>query len=259
MQVLANEVAAEAARVGVKFLTAPKDWKATANNRRNYWLEMLSPVHGAGFELSAPFSDWMRFAPKEQSFWEYMRIRPLLNPKHVQYFSGVQAELYRMEFKPDGKLYRVHDGALFDTRGLETCFSGLGWAIFVVSPTGQLYSHKHVEGTFHHSSFLGGSAVMAAGEILVVNGDVRIITAKSGHYKPTPENISNMVKIFPQLPRNAIIFPNFLPDPPPAHTIAEYRFSGNKATLVKRAKVEAKLTGESDNPSSRAWIDKVPA
>ncbi len=36
---------------------------------------------------------------------------------------------------------------------------------------------------FHHSSFLAGAPVKAAGEWLVVDGQVMAITDKTGHYK----------------------------------------------------------------------------
>jgi hypothetical protein len=50
------------------------------------------------------------------------------------------------------------------------------------SPT--FYSHVGKLGRFHHSSFLAGGAVMAAGEWTIENGKLRHINACSGHYKP---------------------------------------------------------------------------
>jgi len=46
------------------------------------------------------------------------------------------------------------------------------------------YSHVGKIGRFHHSSFLAGGAVMAAGEWTVENGKLMHINACSGHYKP---------------------------------------------------------------------------
>jgi len=42
-------------------------------------------------------------------------------------------------------------------------------------------------GQLQHSSFVGGRPVISAGEIQVHNGEPLIISAKSGHYKPTME------------------------------------------------------------------------
>jgi len=46
------------------------------------------------------------------------------------------------------------------------------------------YSHVGKIGRFHHSSFLAGGAVAAAGEWTVENGKLLHINACSGHYKP---------------------------------------------------------------------------
>jgi hypothetical protein len=51
-------------------------------------------------------------------------------------------------------------------------FSGKGWGIFVCDPTGNLYLGTHKVGRFHHSSFLEGTAVIAAGEMVVENGQI---------------------------------------------------------------------------------------
>ena len=267
MEQLADEIAAEAQRLGIRFLAGPSNWKEIGkqvganphNVKRSYWLEMLSPQHGVGFQLSPLFKDWAASGNQALSFWDYARLNPPWGAKYVTYFSAQQAETYRVRFKPDRKLYRVHDDSLYDTDALETCASGPGWAIFVVSPKGDMYSHKHVEGVFHHSSFLGGSAVMAAGEVLVVNGEVRIINSKSGHYLPIPENMHNMVKVFPYLPNDAIILPDFKTNPPPAYRIKEFRFNPKSPKSVKRAQLEKLLTPNADNGMARGWINKVAA
>jgi len=186
-------------------------------------------------------------------------VNPPYGLKLVKYYGGTaKAEKRRVHFKEDGRLFRAVDDSLFDTGHLETCASGNGWAIFVVSPEGKMYAHKHVEGEYHHSTFLSGSAVMAAGELLVVQGVVRVINAKSGHYLPLPENMHNFVLRFPNIPRDAIILPNFKSNPTPAYTVAEYKFSGAPKS-VKRARLEAKLSAAADNPKARAWINRVAA
>lgn len=268
MESLADQVAGEMRKLGLRTLSGPTDWKkigehkgagSASNVHRSYWLEMLSPQHGVGFQLSPLFKTWKDTIRYDISFWDYARLSPPHGSKYVQYYSAVAAEAYRLEFRADGKLCRVHDGSEYDTTGLETCASGKGWAIFVLSPENKLYSHKHVEGEFHHSSFLSGSAVVAAGEMLVVDGIVRVINAKSGHYLPLPENMANLVKQLPQLPKNAIILPDFSANPPPAYRVSEYRFNPKDPAEVKRAAIEAKLTPTADNSAARTWINKVAA
>lgn len=40
-------------------------------------------------------------------------------------------------------------------------------------------------GEFHHSSFLSGKKVAAAGEIKIEKGIIKLVTDESGHYKPS--------------------------------------------------------------------------
>lgn len=59
-----------------------------------------------------------------------------------------------------------------------------------------IYAGSHEEGYFHHSSFLAGKPVSAAGEIEVNNGILKTITDKSGHYRPTAEYTQQAVDGF---------------------------------------------------------------
>lgn len=266
MEDMAEQVGAEMQKLGLRTLSGPTDWKkigehkgtgSAHNVHRSYWLEMLSPQHGVGFQLTPLFKEWKNNGGIGQTFWEFARVNAPWGAKYVTYCSAIQAEAYRMEFESDGLLHRAHDGSKYDTSGLETCASGRGWAIFVLSPEGKLYSHKHVEGVFHHSSFLSGAAVLAAGEMLVNDGKIRIINAKSGHYMPLPENMASFVKQLVQLPNDAIILPDFSRNPPPAYTIREFRFNSKSPKQSKRQDLIDRLTPEADNASARAWIDKV--
>jgi len=103
----------------------------------------------------------------------------------VKYLEWEKQRFSYLLMFPGGKIYQR--GKPFDTRNTRTHFSGPGWAIYVVSPTGLWYAGSHVVGQFQHSSFLGGRPVIAAGEIQVKDGVPLVITAKSGHYTPTME------------------------------------------------------------------------
>lgn len=73
------------------------------------------------------------------------------------------------------------DGAPFDTGG--------ALAIFVLSPEGQLYgSAAQEKGKFHHSSFLAGAPVGGAGEFIVADGTIEVLSDHSGHYRPRRED-----------------------------------------------------------------------
>ncbi|KAJ9514050.1 hypothetical protein QJQ45_021140, partial [Haematococcus lacustris] len=57
--------------------------------------------------------------------------------------------------------------------------------IYVVDCLGRLYVHAKVRGHFHHSSFLRGGPVLAAGGMLVQHGLLTKLMGDSGHYHPT--------------------------------------------------------------------------
>jgi hypothetical protein len=112
-------------------------------------------------------------------------------------------------------------------------------AKFLSGPT----NWKDVEkvGVFHHSTFLSGSAVMAAGELVVQQGLVKCITAKSGHYTPSVDNMRTFVRNFPEIPGQAVIIPDFASNPLPAFRVSEFRFGGSTPKGLKRADVQTTL------------------
>eukprot|EP00955_Chlamydomonas_euryale_P105616 365652-Chlamydomonas_euryale.AAC.11 len=60
--------------------------------------------------------------------------------------------------------------------------------IWVVAPSGRLYVAPKLRGQFHHSSFLRGAAVLAAGNMMAEHGRLVRLTADSGHYWPQPDH-----------------------------------------------------------------------
>ena len=53
-----------------------------------------------------------------------------------------------------------------------------------MDPQGRIYAGEPRLMEFHHSSFLAGAPVAAAGELMVVDGMVVSHSRQSGHYKP---------------------------------------------------------------------------
>lgn len=66
--------------------------------------------------------------------------------------------------------------------------------IYVMDTSRRLFVARKVRGTFHHTSFLRGSPLIAAGGIRVHQGALQRITAMSGHYKPTMDDIDALVR-----------------------------------------------------------------
>lgn len=170
-----------------------------------YELEKQDPRHRMGFVLA----DFMRYHESHSipkpffawldglSYFEVVKIlkhdlgktdayirqfaRPFM--RGVAYLNEASRKTYRVKVdKASGKL--SWRGAPFDTEKskLQTVFSGIGWGIWVLSPKDKFYSGPHVKGEFHHSSFLSGEPVKAAGEWKVRDGVVESVTGKTGHY-----------------------------------------------------------------------------
>jgi hypothetical protein len=88
----------------------------------------------------------------------------------------------------------IHDGLVYDSRGqLFDTSNGVsafgpgheGRAIFVMDEHGNFYAstfqqYRH----FHHSSLLAGGEVAGAGELVVKDGRIELLTDQSGHYMP---------------------------------------------------------------------------
>jgi len=48
---------------------------------------------------------------------------------------------------------------------------------------------EHIQGAFHHSSFVGGDEIRCSGMIRVKRGKVDLISSNSGHYRPTADHL----------------------------------------------------------------------
>lgn len=280
LQRLAQEVGMEAERLGIKFLTSPSDPKKIGNpnkatlgaviatgQQRSYWLELLDPDHRPGYRLSEKYEIWLKHStPSWGSFWKFAGNANFADDK-VKYLAGQRkAEIRKVAFNA-GILVSQHPNPVkfnqpFSTQNLVTLSCGQGWGIFVVDLGGNLYVHKHIEGKWHHSTFLSGGAVQSAGEIVVDGGDIKVITAKSGHYMPTVKEMKRFVQLFPLTPGDAIIRPDFNDEaaggPPAFYRVRDYRSQPSPAAL-KRGEVQAAIPTWARNSSAvTAMIAKIP-
>ncbi|MEU4838809.1 hypothetical protein [Nocardia testacea] len=103
----------------------------------------------------------------------------------------LRTEAERLPFRLDIRDGVVRDaqGNLFDTRNAnvrDALGRRLKRAIFVMDEHGNIYASLFAKRKeFQHSSFLAGGPVAGAGEIVVENGVIKLITDQSGHYLPT--------------------------------------------------------------------------
>lgn len=77
---------------------------------------------------------------------------------------------------------------------MSTNFSGKGFSMCVYSKTKGLFCASHKVHRWHHSSLLAGESCMFAGELKVERGIVKVLTNKSGHYKPGEEATLKMLE-----------------------------------------------------------------
>lgn len=119
--------------------------------------------------------------------------------KGVKYLNEKEREVYEIFVQHD----KIVDskGNLIDTSGSISILEDgtpdvTDYAIFVMSEKGQLYLSKSRKvGEFHHSSFLAGKPVAAAGEMIIKKGVIIEINNASGHYKPSLDFVKkNVVK-----------------------------------------------------------------
>jgi hypothetical protein len=266
---LAEEIGVEAEQLGLRFLTAPSNLKNVGNpvpgstKSRSYWLEYLDTAHRPGWILSEKYEQWLA-SNSAQSFWDHIGAPPP-NTQKVKYYGGTPKALKRRVFFGHStgleSMHPLHSG-LFSTENLSTVFSGKGWGIFVVDLDQNLYIHKHIEGKYHHSTFLSGGAVSAAGEIAVEDGWVRVITAKSGHYMPTVANMQRFVQTFPLILGNAVIRPDFGDTrggaPAKCYYVGDFRRDGTAAPTLKRAEVMHAIPAFAQTAEAQRWINRVP-
>lgn len=251
-------------KLGVICLTSPADFRTISDSARSYWLERADKMNRPGFELSNAFNKWLagiQSGGRRDSFWEWIRLGntggTVSGRYAVNYNDRVGDFMYDLEVHvgQGNKLFKCDDSE-FDSRGLDSVASGKGWAIWVCSTpirstdsgplSHRMFSHKHVQGKFHHSSFLTGGSVVAAGEWVVDDGMIKAITAKSGHYKPRPQDLKRFVDLFPQIPGDALIRPNLRDVDDADHlvkfyTVSDFRARGLSAAPVRKADFTTKV------------------
>jgi len=152
-----------------------EDWKVEREEKlKEKW---------KGTQLPLSFEEWKR-----------QQVPDPINPIPFIRLDEEERRVYKTECV-EGKLFR--NDSPFDTSFESTLHSGEGHAIFVIGPDDDLYCGSHIGQLFHHSSFLGDSAVRGAGEVTTDSeGNITAISAKSGHYRPTHNENKQMLEWF---------------------------------------------------------------
>ncbi|KAJ6749619.1 hypothetical protein OIU85_000270 [Salix viminalis] len=161
-----------------------------------HWIEAIDPRHRYGAYLYMYFKKWSE-TNSGQPFFYWLDVgdgkeveveecpRSKLQENSIKYL-GPQREQYECIII-EGKFFHKQSRNLVDTKGK--------W-IFVLSPTRRLYAGQKKRGKFHHSSFLAGGATIAAGTVIIENGNLKFISPLSGHYRPTQEKFEGFLSFF---------------------------------------------------------------
>lgn len=167
-----------------------------------HWLEAIDPRHRYGHNLHFYYTAWEESSTKEPFFYwldvgEGKAVdlpeckRSTMQKQQIQYLGPSERKQYEVVVD-GGKLRYKKSSELVHTP------KGDKW-IFVMSTSGKLYVAQKRKGRFQHSSFLAGGATKAAGRLLVNNGTLELMEAHSGHYHPTEENFSDLVRVLKEL------------------------------------------------------------
>lgn len=171
---------------------------------KDFWLEALDTQHRYGFHLRAFHRAWKDDTSaavdrRSASFFFWLDhgagralelpecSRQSLASMRVEYCDAAARCAYEVTLAAAGAVYTltqqpVHTDALSK------------W-IFVVALDKRLYVGRKRKGVFHHSSFVAGAPILAAGKLMVRHGHVVAIEPHSGHYKPTSRNLTALCDV----------------------------------------------------------------
>ncbi|KAI9916071.1 hypothetical protein PsorP6_007013 [Peronosclerospora sorghi] len=173
---------------------------------KDFWLEALDPQHRYGFHLRAFHQAWLdemdamretTCASQDTSFFHWLDYGngrhvhvPACSQSHlrttfVHYCSEDERKRYELAFVSHGQNVCVQYAASGRTVHTDERSK---W-IFVLDLAGRMYLSRKRKGKFHHSSFVSGAPILAAGKIIIKHGVIRAVEPHSGHFKPRLENL----------------------------------------------------------------------
>ncbi len=207
---------------GVKFLEADFSGK---EGGFNYWLERAAPGN-ASDQLYDDFVFWLSGNMGKGQFTSTSTS----SSQVLQYFDAQRRARY--EVRAEGKVLMQADQPLDTSGGIGT-YTGLKntW-IYVCSATSRkVYSYKSTANFIHHSSFLSGEPVIAAGDWVVIDGGMNYLNSGSGHYRPSDVNMRSFMNLNASWwEGEAVVQPNYKGK---IMRVRDYQLRGLKAPMIK--------------------------
>ncbi len=125
-------------------------------------------------------------------------------------WDGVKEDVvpYLKEEARSNYLLNYRDGVFYQGNEKLRCWILSCKFIYVVDQYGQIFiGPNKAKNNFHHSSFLAGQPVAAAGHITILRGKITYIDNVSGHYKPT---VYHFNQILNELINRNLSFPHVI-------------------------------------------------
>lgn len=171
-------------------------------------LEMEDPLHRYGSYLRPYFMHWLSLPNPRSSFFEWLdspagRSTQLSNSGKC-IVPRSRLDLCRVTYCGDRERRRMQvvvdrssGRLLWRSSKRPVCTNdGRRW-IFVIDKLGKMYVNPKQKAKFHHSSFVSGKPVLAAGRLQSVNGLITAVSAHSGHYQtPIPRLVAALMLLF---------------------------------------------------------------
>lgn len=184
LRALIGQLESHAEYLGMKFLVTSFE-----KGQVNFWLER-SDQRLYGKDVFDDFLAWVE-TTEEQQF----KDRHASEKSRLHYLREAERHQYEVHF--EGRLIKDNDGQPITTQGTGS-YSGLdSSAIYVCSArTRKVYSAECEVGRMHHSSFMAGEPVIAAGDWVIKSGRLVYINTASGHYRPTVGNMTMFLQFY---------------------------------------------------------------
>ncbi|KAJ6316829.1 hypothetical protein OIU78_020001 [Salix suchowensis] len=163
-------------RVGSHASKVGKGLSKNAESEKLYfehWIEAIDPRHRYGAYLYMYFKKWSE-TNSGQPFFYWLDVG---DGKEVEVEECPRSKLQENSIKYLGPKEREQ----------YEC---------IIIEGKRLYAGQKKRGKFHHSSFLAGGATIAAGTVIIENGNLKFISPMSGHYRPTQEKFESFLSFF---------------------------------------------------------------
>lgn len=197
-----------------QFITSimPRTSCGEAGATERYWLEIKDPKHRDRISLvghdskSGALSAWKEDTTNKAGLFEWMDQHPDVEIRHrendpklplsqhlgyVNYLTKNQATVYQVALS-QGE-WKTGEGVLLDTTHLAGKAGFERHAAIVIHRDGTIFVNPHETGKWHHTSTTGGRPVLAAGMILIEQGEAKSFHLESGHYDPKRPQLEHLL------------------------------------------------------------------